>query len=910
MNPHDLTIVTRARLLADAMRQAEEFWRSHEQYAQDIAFNEQAKNENDVKAALYATKLRRFETRRDQHIQRAAEAHKLMAISMQFPAEAKRLIVDEVLSHIDVIPAVGRIERHEKISFGMDSPVLHIASGEVRPGEVSSYAERLRRALIRIVPRSNAFSYDIRFRYRVMLRYRDAALLAEAIADIIAACARGAVIAAHDPAKAAGLPLQIEELAMWFPLDGKAIKRVLKAVVAGRVEGVWGFETNNPDPTRKVCADALRAKDRFASERAERICQELEALYARVAEPRAFLRQLPPILKPNPNYAIALRPLVPPRYHGNTKEFWEDLPWETTLSIASSDVPKNRILLGYHPSTYKPVWCTRKQLQAHAHVVGATQSGKTSSALLPIAIQLIRGSDDDQGEPPPILWIDLRGDFTAFNTLRLEAMSRRQTFRHFTTSIHHASDTFDVLGSLASISAYDQTLADIIVQSFDLHHGPGYGPGYFSKVNREAATKAIEAARGSELLESLSGLAEALQSARATKREPGGMRLEDSDELFAALRPFTREPLLSRTTPKQDEHVINMERVVEHREIVYLWGPAIDTTIPDVARLGLYSFLNAASVCQGKGKRRQCYVFIDEFQNVASFNIGKLFEFASAIGVSLIVCNQSRAALTVGRVDVRDKVTTNANLKIDFTCASREDLEELVAMSGERLETYESNMSGEADTEGKSDGVTDGWAERKGTSDSVGTSFSQMWNQLSNWSSGPNGSSVGGGRSQGGGRSESNQHTDSQDKTQSGSTSKGNSSSKTRSYGKTLSTRYRPRLTLDEALDVAEARGACLVRATQQDAGSDLGVRPRAIRALRPITEFEYGVRSKMPPPLLPAGTGLAGRIGTAEQAQPPNQADQISVPAAATPLADRITDYYRGHRDPPTGWPDAPKEG
>lgn len=570
----------------------------------------------------------------------------------------------------------------------------------------------------------------------------------------------------------------------------------------------------------------------------------------------------PPVVLGGPVLNISID--VPPR-----REVLWSLLWEAIVDHKFC-VPDGKLLLGI--DTDRPVYADRRDCQRHMHILGATGSGKTGRFLLPLLIQLIRGSDDG-GEPSPIMIIDLKGDFALYNTARLEAAKRGQRFYHVTPSPEHETDYLDLWGSLEHLLPYPQLLGQVLARAFELYHGAGYGTGFFSKTNLAWIVTALEVTLKrcprptfKELLRSV------LQLGSRLGRQHG-LNPKESSEVANTIRPLTKEPYSWCLDPEVDdpERVLNIKRLVEQRDVAYLWARPSHTPFFDVCRLAIVTFLDACGRIQDHGMpKRQGYIIIDECQHLAAFNMGLLVQTAAACGVSLIFCNQSVESLKFGNIDIRSELETNTFLKVYHSITSTADMDRLQRMAGEELVYLDSITKtisiggGETWSLSDGDGESEIWTEGETISRGLTRSESTHKNNSSGWASGQtqtplgwqwnSGSSGNSGTANGTGkgrsltRSEVGAHAVGVSRTT--TTQVGGSELVTVSEAHGKVPMFRPRLTDDHLLDAGEQVGTAWVSTTKASASGDLGLRPRQIRVLSPVPEHEYNLRARTPPPL------------------------------------------------------------
>ena len=864
--------------LADALhalRAFEEAWEAY-QYARDL--HEDRLKEHAEKTAAFAEQKKRYEAFLQRLEMRKKTAIELVRKHLRVDPRFESDLVDLLRQHLEPWAEIHSIERQTIVLPWKRGTAIAFEPTPVPP---KGLRRGLRDRLLRLIPSQNLFLYTYSVTYTRGYRTRDEAALAEGLAFFVAARANAA-LAASVPREEA--PLFVPN---WIPIPPEVFAALLARFLGSRGTEQGSLESNNASETK----DTLQRKESLRAHLAHSLARDIlrivnEELFPRLVErvPLMARNDVPAPVDPGPPPAEP----EPPRLVPGTTRFWEELPWEAHLArlkVAEERAPGQHLFLGYDPTSADPVFLSRPLLHAHAHVVGATQTGKTSAALIPLVTQLIRGSDEPPapgqlvGPPPPLLIIDLKGDFALFHTARLEAKRRGQTFHFFTTHPEKDSHIFDVIGSLSSLVPYRGDLGAFFAQAFDIFHGPGYGPGYYSKENREATVTGLDLdfeQSGGQV--SLEGLAEALKTTGSRKT---GYDAREAQATFAPLRRPEYRSRLERGPDTDPSRVIHMPTAVENREVIYFWIPILRSTAGlDIARLALYSFMHAVGERYYSRGERRSYAIVDEFQEIASFNIGRLLTFSAGAGLSMVMANQSVQNLKVGNTDIRDQVTTNANLRLFFSVASGDDIEELQKLSGEKTVWTRGKQRSRGHSEGTLSNTTetDTFSDSKGKN--WGEAFSKMWGQSS--SSGGNaqggtwqrGSQEGGAHSQNTGGSSEEGHAH--------ATAQGKGTSKSDdwrvSVGRTET--IRPGLDANDILDASLVDRACLVH-SKRDAGKTLlGGRPRPIRCLYSMDAEEYGARRRTVWP--PAPPSPAAPAEAAPRPSPPPAPPSSDEPAKA----------------------------
>ena len=188
----------------------------------------------------------------------------------------------------------------------------------------------------------------------------------------------------------------------------------------------------------------------------------------------------------------------------------------------------DHLFFGVSGITDYPVLLHKPLFDEHCYIVGQTGSGKTSLGIMPLLIQLIRGSSpppkltvlEEQGEDAessnetegddaaadngnaqatprvredasPVVIIDLKGDPALFHTIRAEAEARGQEFRFFTPERGLATHVFNPFSNFSAQNRSLLQVCQLLLDALGLNHGEGYGRSYFTRQNREALFDAL-----------------------------------------------------------------------------------------------------------------------------------------------------------------------------------------------------------------------------------------------------------------------------------------------------------------------------------------------------------------------------------------------------------------------------------
>jgi hypothetical protein len=411
-----------------------------------------------------------------------------------------------------------------------------------------------------------------------------------------------------------------------------------------------------------------------------------------------------------------------------------------------TEIPESeRILIGRYADGAESgnvLAVPRPAFSEHAYICGQTGSGKTSIGFLQLLIQLARPYKkarrdpatsqvlrDAMGRPvfddlpkspelwkqhrPPIIIFDMKGDPLLFNTARIEAQRNGYPFRFFSIDGEKTSYFFNPLQSLQPRPPTE--FCELLLNALDLEHGPGFGEGYYSSQHRTALLRAITTIQREGV--PVRDWNHLLQLIKATKKRKDGLEkhVKDATELVTVIYALSFFPqMLTGERTAADVDVIHMPRVLEDRELVYFWLPTAEYSqgVREVGKLALYALHSAAKALYESGRGRQAYVFMDEAQHLAGRNFEKLLTQARGCGLSMLLSSQYLDAFRFNKFDLRRVIMNCTRVKQYFTLSSKEELEEMMALSGERIEMLRSVTNSISVTPGLVfDKVTYGYSE-------------------------------------------------------------------------------------------------------------------------------------------------------------------------------------------------------
>lgn len=338
---------------------------------------------------------------------------------------------------------------------------------------------------------------------------------------------------------------------------------------------------------------------------------------------------------------------------------------------------QNSIYVGQHYHGNYPVMLPMEAFGAHAHILGASESGKTSLALIPIAMQLI---DKRRG---PVIIVDGKGDNYLFHTIRLAAEGAGARFKWFTTKAGVSTYAFNPVPELYDLPMGVSELSGIMLEALGLEHGAGYGRSFFSGQMARGLRDALE----QRPFHSLKDLYETVNANHDVR---------EIDALKATLQHLSLLPQLNvsneeGTSPEdlhRFEHRINLLESLQNRDVLYFHLPRLQgsATARQVSSLLLQTLLATYAAHEADGDLPPGHIIIDEFQMVLSENTPDFLEQARGFGLGLILCHQSTDQLRPNnQIDMRNAVEENTRVKIILAARATDARDRATARSGQTL---------------------------------------------------------------------------------------------------------------------------------------------------------------------------------------------------------------------------------
>jgi hypothetical protein len=359
----------------------------------------------------------------------------------------------------------------------------------------------------------------------------------------------------------------------------------------------------------------------------------------------------------------------------DTRHYWDAVAGR--LQNSENPLEREHIWLGTHAEYGHPVLLHRKLLKQHVHIQGGSGTHKTSRILTPLEASLIRNGDG------AVIVMDLKRETSHLEGVRREAKKAGKIFKQFTNVLGLSSYLFNPFQHMNVKNVSIAQIAQMIMESLRLNHGDGYGKRYFSVQSLQWLSRTLKAWPNLSSFEEL--------YAKATpeffKNEA---EMDRCRELISVIEQVAQVVAMNwKPGPGESDRplkdAIFMPDVIEQGQVVYFSLPAIGetSTVKEIANLVLYSLIAALKTHHEQGGRKQTYLIIDEFQQMASEGFKLILRQGREFGVSLILSNQSDADLMTQQTSrLLDVIRTNTQVKIFMSVTEMNTIKMLEKASG------------------------------------------------------------------------------------------------------------------------------------------------------------------------------------------------------------------------------------
>jgi len=328
----------------------------------------------------------------------------------------------------------------------------------------------------------------------------------------------------------------------------------------------------------------------------------------------------------------------------------------------------------------RPLLLHEHILSEHCYICGPCGTGKTSLAIAPLLIQLMRGAKTksaDVSPPYPVVILDLKGDAALFHTVRAEAAKRGQAFKFFSTERKSGPTyRFNPFQGFDRSSRTIAQLCQLILDALSLNHGKGYGRSYYTERSRHILSATLNRHHNVASIEELYA---ALRTTLASMSDARAKA--DAFELVSVIGMLTE---YGQLVTRLDDDVSNRESfifmpdVLRERQVSYFWLPAALESISagEIAKLVIFNLRTAAQDWKRRNPTdpRRVILVIDELQRVAGENLRGILQDARAFGIGAILANQSLKDLkSPTGFDLAPTIMTNTRVKFFFTSPSESE---------------------------------------------------------------------------------------------------------------------------------------------------------------------------------------------------------------------------------------------
>ena len=149
---------------------------------------------------------------------------------------------------------------------------------------------------------------------------------------------------------------------------------------------------------------------------------------------------------------------------------------------------RDHLWLGVDTAYGRPILMHRDVLEGHAHVLGATRSGKTSLCLGPVLAQKIRSlnpKSPDYCKRSSIVILDLKGEPSLFHGVRRECEERGVAFKYFTNRHTCATHAFNPFEQEYLKRVSPELRVSLLARSIGIFYGHDYPEVFWSDVNAQ-----------------------------------------------------------------------------------------------------------------------------------------------------------------------------------------------------------------------------------------------------------------------------------------------------------------------------------------------------------------------------------------------------------------------------------------
>lgn len=291
----------------------------------------------------------------------------------------------------------------------------------------------------------------------------------------------------------------------------------------------------------------------------------------------------------------------------------------------------------------KDIVVEEEMFNHHLHVLGPTGSGKTSLVILPLSRQAI-----EKGRG--CCFIDFKGDEVFKRYVQQKAEEKGKRFYYFSIDPNEVSVSYNPLSSGDIHSKVDRIMTALEL----VYQGPA---GFYSNVQAMAFVELLKEIIQDEKEINFSTVKDSLENPHFLRRID--VSAQEVKGLLAAVSWIAGIEVITK-----DE--LNLSEVIKNGDIVFFaLKSQINTRLAEaIGRMLVIDLKSQASL--RKESDPPYFIFIDEFQNLASPHFVDVISKVRSANLCLILSNQSRGNLSSVSPAFENAIFTNTATKIIF----------------------------------------------------------------------------------------------------------------------------------------------------------------------------------------------------------------------------------------------------
>lgn len=291
----------------------------------------------------------------------------------------------------------------------------------------------------------------------------------------------------------------------------------------------------------------------------------------------------------------------------------------------------------------KDILIEEAMLNHHLHVLGPTGSGKTSLVILPLSRQAI-----EKGRG--CCFIDFKGDEVFKRYVQQKAEEKGKKFYYFSIDPNESSIGYNPLSSGDIHSKVDRIMSALEL----IYQGPA---GFYSNVQAMAFVELLKEVIEDKKEINFSSVKKALENPHFLRRID--VSAQEVKGLLAAISWIGGLEVITR-----DE--LNLAKIIKNGDIVFFaLKSQINTRLAEaIGRMLVIDLKSQASL--RKESDPPYFIFIDEFQNLASPHFVDVISKVRSANFCLVLSNQSRGNLSSVSPAFENAIFTNTATKVIF----------------------------------------------------------------------------------------------------------------------------------------------------------------------------------------------------------------------------------------------------